>query len=478
MEETMKKIINLISIISLLALLVTLAPAPALAQEEVACESDVIVQADDWLSKLADKFYGDPLAFQAIADATNAKNATDNSYARIDNVNIIEVGWKLCIPSGGEAQAALSEDRPVLVSILNQEMTKAEIAEAIQAEGEVIVANWTYSANDALVNEFQQYVKDTYGVDIVLNYVPSQAPSVYLTGIYAAQQAGNPSPYDVIAIEENYWAEALKQGAVADFLPSGLVPNQALVSQKFQRVPTSIGFQATAFPAIVYSKSRAGEITKISDLADPRFKGRITLPLPGDITAGGFLVTLATELGKDYKDPQQMVEVVDWLVDNIGPNVLKYTTDSAEMQQLLRSGAVDAVGFWNSLARLEYLNGNDDAALLITQTGVYPANGYMWIPKGAPHPVLAQIFINWRLSPEVQFPNDWGIEPGHWAELQEGFLGPGYSEELIPDFISENYYDFYPTSQQIDELFLPLDWDAYNAGLDTWMNHYAERLGQ
>ncbi|HXV98442.1 MAG TPA: extracellular solute-binding protein, partial [Anaerolineae bacterium] len=463
----MKKIINLISIISLLALLVTLAPAPALAQEEVVCESDVVVQADDWLSKLADKFYGDPLAFPAIADATNAKAATDDSYATIANVDVIEVGWKLCIPSAGEAQAALGEDRPVLVSILNQEMTKAEIAEAIRSEGNVVVGNWTYTANDALVQQFQQYVLDTYGVEVTLDYQATQQPNTYLTALYAAQQAGNPSPYDVLAIEENYWADALKQGAVADFLPSGLVPNQALVSQKFQRVPTAIAFQATAFPAIVYSKSRAGEVTKIADLADPRFKGRVTLPLPGDITAGGFLVTVATEMGKDYKDPQQMVEVVDWVVDNIGPNVLKYTTDSSEMQQLLRSGAVDAVGFWNSLARLEYLNGNDDAALLIPPTGVYPANGYLWIPKGAPHPVLAQIFINWRLNPEVQFPNDWGIEPGPWAELQEGFLGPSYSEELIPDWIKDNYFEFYPTSQQIDELFLPLDWEAYNAGFDT-----------
>ena len=32
-----------------------------------------------------------------------------------------------------------------------------------------------------------------------------------------------------------------------------------------------------------------------------------------------------------------MKEVVDWAVANIGPNVLKYTPDSAEMQQLLRS---------------------------------------------------------------------------------------------------------------------------------------------
>ncbi|MBI1881934.1 MAG: extracellular solute-binding protein [Chloroflexi bacterium] len=473
----MKKVINIISIISLLAFVLTLAPATVMAQE-VACESDVVVQAEDWLSKLADKFYGDPLAFPAIADATNAKAATDSSYAKIDNVNVIEVGWKLCIPSQADAQASLGTERPVQVSIVNKEMTKEEIAAAIQAEGNVVVGNWTYTANDNLVQEFQKYVKDTYGVDVTLDYQPTQQPNTFLTAIYAAQKAGNPSPFDVMAVEENYWNDALKQGAVADSLPSGLIPNQALVSQKFQRVPTSIGFQATAFPTIVYSKSRAGWITKLQDLADPRLKGKITLPLPGDITAGGFLVTMATEMGKDYKDPQQMVEVVDWVVDNIGPNVLKYTTDSSEMEQLLESGAADAVGFWNSLARLQYLKGNEDATLLIPPNGVYPVNGYLWIPKGAPHPVLAQIFINWRLSPEVQFPNNWGIDPGPWAELQEGFLGPSYSQDLIPDWIKDDYYKFYPTSEQIDQLFLPLDWDAYNAGFDTWMNHYAERLGQ
>jgi LysM repeat protein len=93
----MKKILNLIM---LLALVLMFWPTPALAQDEaVACESDVVVQADDWLSKLADKFYGDPLAYPAIVEATNQANATDSSYAKIDNPDIIEPGWKLCLPS-------------------------------------------------------------------------------------------------------------------------------------------------------------------------------------------------------------------------------------------------------------------------------------------------------------------------------------------------------------------------------------------
>ncbi len=103
----MKKAISFMSIGLLLVLLLVLAPIPTLAQE-ISCESDVTVQADDWLSKIAEKFYGDPVAFPAIVAATNAKAATDDSYAVLDNPDVIETGWKLCIPSPDDAQALLS----------------------------------------------------------------------------------------------------------------------------------------------------------------------------------------------------------------------------------------------------------------------------------------------------------------------------------------------------------------------------------
>ena len=64
----MKKLMQLISVMVMLSFVLTSMPTQALAQGgEIACENDVVVQADDWLSKLADKFYGDVLAFPAIA---------------------------------------------------------------------------------------------------------------------------------------------------------------------------------------------------------------------------------------------------------------------------------------------------------------------------------------------------------------------------------------------------------------------------
>ena len=362
------------------------------------------------------------------------------------------------------------------VSILNKDMTDEEIKAEIEKEGSLIVGNWTYTANDELVNQFTKYVKDTYGADIEFTYEGSQAPSVYLTNLYAAQKAGNPAPYDVLAIEENYWAEAMANDAVDSFLPSDLVPNESLVLDLFKHSPTTIAFQSTAFPAIVYNKKNAPFLTSLKDLADPRLKGKITLPLPGDITAGGFFLGLADELGKDYKDPAQMKEVVDWAAENIGPNVLKYTGDSSEMQQLLRSGAADAVAFWNSLARLEYFNGYTDTALLLPKS-IYPANGYLWIPKGAPHPVLAQIFINWRLSPDVQFPNSWPIDHGPWSELSEGFLGPDYVTH-VPEWFAKDYFNYFPTLDQIKTQFKVVDWEAYNASQKEWQDYYAQKIGQ
>lgn len=78
-----KKVTTSLFIVSILVLLGAL-PAVVLAQEgedamhdkammaEVSCQQDYTVQADDWLSKIAEKFYGDILAFPAIAEATNA----------------------------------------------------------------------------------------------------------------------------------------------------------------------------------------------------------------------------------------------------------------------------------------------------------------------------------------------------------------------------------------------------------------------
>lgn len=96
----------------LLALFVVtgVAPGQATYAQSLACNQDIVVQADDWLSKIADKVYGDLLAYPAIVEATNAAAVADESYTAIDNPDVIEVGQKLCVPSVEDAAAFMGSD--------------------------------------------------------------------------------------------------------------------------------------------------------------------------------------------------------------------------------------------------------------------------------------------------------------------------------------------------------------------------------
>ena len=84
--------------LSLIIFTVLLGFGSSLASAQVPEGQEYIIQADDWLSKIAEKTYGDPLAFPIIVEATNNKAAEDNSFAIITNPDIIEIGQKVWVP--------------------------------------------------------------------------------------------------------------------------------------------------------------------------------------------------------------------------------------------------------------------------------------------------------------------------------------------------------------------------------------------
>ena len=50
--------------------------------------------------------------------------------------------------------------------------------------------------------------------------------------------------------------------------------------------------------------------------------------------------------------------------------------------------------------------------------------------------------------------------------------------DLIPDRFKADYYTYYPTLEQMDTQFTPVDWSAYNKSADVWQDHYAKAIGQ
>ena len=146
------------------------------------------------------------------------------------------------------------------VAIVNKDMTDDEIKAAIAAEGGLVVGNWTYTANDELVKQFQQYVKDTYGVDIKFTYEGSQAAQ-HLPD-QALRRTGGRQPRALRRARGR--GELLGRGgaakdAVESVLPSDLIPNQCTGARPASSTcPPAIAFQSTAFPARRLQQGRRG----------------------------------------------------------------------------------------------------------------------------------------------------------------------------------------------------------------------------
>ncbi len=78
--------------------------AEATTDTAALCTESYVIQADDTLSSIADRFFGSINAYQGIIDATNAVAPTDDRYRPIDSADLIFAGQTLCIPASPDAE--------------------------------------------------------------------------------------------------------------------------------------------------------------------------------------------------------------------------------------------------------------------------------------------------------------------------------------------------------------------------------------
>jgi len=86
-----------------------------------------VIQADDWLSQLADKYLGDVNLWSWIVEATNTRAAADPRLAVIENPNVIYPGQMVFIPTVGPTRPERVEPtvEGVSLSILCQDQHPA-----------------------------------------------------------------------------------------------------------------------------------------------------------------------------------------------------------------------------------------------------------------------------------------------------------------------------------------------------------------
>ncbi|MCB0155667.1 MAG: hypothetical protein KDF65_12795, partial [Anaerolineae bacterium] len=205
---TTKKFYYLATVVALLSLLW---PATLAAQEELVCETEVTVQADDWLSKIAEKEYGDVLLYPALAAATNAQAAADSSFTAIDNPDVIEPGWKICVPSLAQAQALAGSGPPGGAS--PADLTATELRNATYSgiyEAPVTLTDGLYEGEPfvegAASRPVVEYISEIYG-DLDGDGLADAA-------VFLVENSGGTGNFVYVAAQLNQNGQPVDAGAV------------------------------------------------------------------------------------------------------------------------------------------------------------------------------------------------------------------------------------------------------------------------
>ncbi|MEW5961763.1 MAG: extracellular solute-binding protein [Chloroflexota bacterium] len=410
----MKRILSIVCLVTLLT--ATLLGAASAAPPQQGGQ-EYVVQADDWLSKLADKNYGDVLAWPVIWKATNAKAEEDSSFAVIPNPNVIEVGWKLWIPDETEAATLLEEfaaERAAASTVgsadITGELNLLCVVELEWCEGQVaefnklypgIVVNWVrLSSGESLTrlrNEAANPQFDVWWGGPVDSYI-------------AAAQEGLLEPYDspnavnlrdpkLMKAEDNSWF-GIYIGTLA------FASNTNYLAEKGLSAPTSW-----------------------DDLLKPEWQGQILVAHPS--SSGTSYTHLCTII-------QMRGEEAAWQYERaLAGNILQFTKSGSAPARFVGAGEA-AVGIVFSHDIVKQLEGGLPLTLTFPQEGTGYEIGGTAMVKGAQHPDLAKLWIDWALTPGAQ-----ELGPKYQAFQAPTVIGAQASRPELLDVNLINYnFDF------------------------------------
>jgi iron(III) transport system substrate-binding protein len=375
----MKKIVlSLLVVVCLAWLVVGSAAAGPLPQSG----QEYIVQADDWLSKLAEKNYGDVLAWPVIWKATVARAESDDSFANITDPNIIEIGWKLWIPDEAEAADLLAQ--------FAEERSAASVTGSADITGEldllcVVQPEWC----EGMVAEFNKLYPG-----IVINWV-RMSSGESLTRL--RNEAANPQ-FDV------WWGGPIDSYIAA--AQEGLLepydsPNTVnLRNPKLMKAPDNswhgiyigtLGFATNSNYLAEHPELSAP--TSWDDLLKPEWKGQIMVAHPS--SSGTSYTALCTII-------QMKGEEAAWEYERaLTGNILQFTKSGSAPARFVGSGeAAVAIVFSHDIVT------NIEQGLPLELT--FPAEGTGYeiggtaMVKGGAHPELAKLWIDWALTAGAQ----------------------------------------------------------------------------
>lgn len=250
---------------------------------------------------------------------------------------------------------------------------------------------------------------------------------------------------DVIIAALTAFMPAIKEGAVEAWVN----PMEALMNySEWNLDPNNLWHPAYIVPVVLTYRtdliSPEDAPTSYQDLADPKYRGQIGFSRPETLgDAGAVFAHLYGEMSED-----------EWttLMEEIAANEPVMTPSTSDAVQKLITGEVSIV-IATVFDYMSLKNEGLPVEIVWTEPSLY-INSPCYLPKNAPHPNMAKLFIQWLSSAAGQYAlAATGRPPMHPAiaatTVLAGVLPPDVSLVLV----CSNNMDFYENPDQWADRF-------------------------
>ncbi|MBP2549255.1 putative spermidine/putrescine transport system substrate-binding protein [Neorhizobium galegae] len=303
---------------------------------------------------------------------------------------------------------------------------------------------------------YQKFVIDPFKAkypDITVTYQQSKNSAETLALL--TLQKADPK-IDVALIDVAVAIKAAKGGIFAK-----LDPSKVKVLDEMPAWARLEGDQAVAFSqdnlAILYNTETVKQPpTSWTDLADPKYKGRIAAKLSD--TRGVILLPILDKIaGTDYKtsiDP-----ALDFL-KKMAPNVSTWEP-APDCYAVIQSGEADLSICWNG--RAQYLHDTQGGKIGVAapKEGSIGQTNTIGLVENSKNAEAAQLFINYALGTEAQ---------ATFAE--KSFYGPVNTKVSLPDAVAVRIYG----SKEAQAAQMSLDWNFVADKYAAWIQRITREV--
>ena len=266
-----------------------------------------------------------------------------------------------------------------------------------------------------------------------------------------------PENYDVVVIGDAFIADLIEEGLI-DTVDSSKLTNLDGLYDK-AKAPfgedygPAYGFNRLG---IVYDKSTCPiEITSWADLWNPELEGSIAIP---DITTTSGPLMYYSVAKMAGLTPGSDDDAIMAKFEELKPNIMKTYTSANDTITMLNQGEI-SVAVLLDYSYTAAQSASEDYVWVDPSEGVFSGFNAVNVIKGTQNKELAETFINFYISKEVQL-----------AEALDGVDAPVRTDvELTPEQAANFTYG----KEMIDSLKSP-DWDVINTNKAGWTDKWNE----